>query len=43
MTKFDKILSKANEIVFTLVQMGMYFLLAYVGVMIIKTIASFIW
>ena len=43
MNKFDKILNKANQIVFTLVQMGMYFIVAYVGVMIFKTIVSFIW
>ena len=38
MNKFDKILSRANQVVFTLVQMGMYAIMVYVGVIIAKTI-----
>jgi len=38
MNKFDKILSRANQVVFTLVQMGMYAMMVYVGVIIVKTI-----
>jgi len=40
MNKFDKALSRANQVVFTLVQMGMYAMIAYVGVIIVKTIIA---
>jgi hypothetical protein len=40
MNKFDKVLSRANQVVFTLVQMGMYAMIAYVGVIIVKTIIA---
>tara|TARA_B100000497_G_C7642492_1_gene386286 strand:- start:351 stop:482 length:132 start_codon:yes stop_codon:yes gene_type:complete len=40
MNKFDKVLSRANQVVFTLVQMGMYAIMVYVGVIIAKTIIA---
>lgn len=43
MNKFDRFLSKANMVVFTAVQLGFYALAVYVGVIILKTISSFIW
>jgi hypothetical protein len=43
MNRFDRFLSKANMVVFTAIQLGFYAMAVYVGVIILKTIASFIW
>lgn len=43
MSRFDKFMDKANMVVFTAIQLGFYALAVYVGVIILKTISSFIW
>lgn len=40
MTKFDKILNRANQVVFTAIQIGFTAIMVYVGVLIVKTIIS---
>ena len=42
MNKFNKVLNRANQALFTLAQMGMYVMMAYVGVIIVKTIIGVI-
>lgn len=43
MSRFDKFMDKANTVVFTAIQLGFYIMAVYVGMIILKTIASFIW
>jgi len=40
MNRFDKILNKANQVVFTAIQIGFTAVMVYVGVLIVKTIIS---
>tara|TARA_B110000211_G_C13976503_1_gene507397 strand:- start:361 stop:489 length:129 start_codon:yes stop_codon:yes gene_type:complete len=42
MSKFNKVLNRANQVAFTLVQVGMYVMMAWVGVIIVKTIIAIV-
>ena len=42
MSKFNKVLNRANQVAFTLVQVGMYAMMAWVGVIIVKTIIAIV-